>query len=142
MTVSVRRVLDGERPIIARLLVERWGSTEMVSRHRVHDAAAAEALVAERAGDIVGLATFMVSEDDAELLTLDALSEGERVGGVLLDAVAEVPPRPLVPGGSSCRPRTTTSAHSGSTNAAGSGSRSYCRARSTGRARASPRSRS
>ncbi len=84
----VRRVVDEERPAVARLLADRWGSTQIVSRGLVHDAESAEMLVAVRDGEIVGTATFVVGGDEAELLTLDALEEGAGVGGALLDEVA------------------------------------------------------
>ncbi len=88
MTVVVRRVTAGERPVLARHLAERWGSTQAVSRGGVHDAAAAEAFVALDDGEIVGCATFVVAGDEAELLTLDALEEGRGIGGALVEAVA------------------------------------------------------
>ena len=89
VTLHVRNVLEEERPVLARLLTERWGSTRIVSRDRVHDASAAEAFVAVRDDDeIVGAATFVVRDEEAELLTLDAIFEGEGVGGALVDAVA------------------------------------------------------
>lgn len=87
--IVVRRVLDEERPAVARLLAERWGSTQIVSRGRVHDVQAAEVLVAEREGEIVGSASFVIGGDEAELLTLDALHEGLGIGSALLEAVAE-----------------------------------------------------
>jgi ribosomal protein S18 acetylase RimI-like enzyme len=92
VSVVVRRARDDERPAVARMLVQRWGSTQIVSRDHVHDAGAAEVLLAVRADDaeIAGGATFVVRGDEVELLTLDALAEGEGIGSALIDAVVEV----------------------------------------------------
>jgi ribosomal protein S18 acetylase RimI-like enzyme len=90
VTILVRSALPEERPAVAQLLAERWGSTRIVSRDRVHDAAEAATLVAARGGgDIVGVATFLVNGDEAELLTLDALEEGSGIGSALVEAVVE-----------------------------------------------------
>jgi ribosomal protein S18 acetylase RimI-like enzyme len=88
-TVAVRRILDEERPAVARLLSDRWGSTQIVSREKVHDVEAAEVLVAVRGDELVGSASFVVGDGEAELLTLDALDEGVGIGSALLEAVAE-----------------------------------------------------
>lgn len=90
MTIFVRSALDEERPAVAHLLAERWGSTQIVSRDRVHDAAEAATLVALRGGsEIVGVATFVVDGEEAELLTLDALEEGSGIGSALVEAVVQ-----------------------------------------------------
>ncbi len=93
MTVLVRRALAEERPALLRLLAQRWGSTEIVSRDRVTDAAGAEAFVAvldgsDEPGAVVGVATLVVRDEEAELLTLDALEEGAGVASALIEAVA------------------------------------------------------
>ncbi|MGH8987056.1 MAG: GNAT family N-acetyltransferase [Acidimicrobiales bacterium] len=86
--VVVRRAGAEERSAVARIVAQRWGSTQIVSRDRVHDAEAAEAFVALRGSEIVGSATFVVHDAEAELLTLDSLDEGAGIGGALVDAVA------------------------------------------------------
>lgn len=86
--LDVRRAHHDERPAVAGLVAARWGSTQIVSRDQLHDAATAEAVVAVRGGEIVGAATFVVRGAEAELLTLDALEEGQGIGSALVDAVA------------------------------------------------------
>jgi ribosomal protein S18 acetylase RimI-like enzyme len=86
--VNVRAAGAADAAWVAGTLADRWGTTTMVSRGATHDAAAAPAFVAERGGRPVGLATYVVAGAEAELLTLDSLSEGEGVGSALLEAVA------------------------------------------------------
>ncbi|MGH9101308.1 MAG: hypothetical protein ACRDV8_13905, partial [Acidimicrobiales bacterium] len=123
--VVARRATGEERPALARLVAERWVSTQTVSRGVVHDAASAEAFIALRGGEMVGCATFVVSGDEAELLTLDALCEG--AGGALVGAVAAAAVRRRAPGASSCRRPTTTCARSASTRLPSRRARSRCR---------------
>jgi GNAT superfamily N-acetyltransferase len=87
--VAVRAATAADRPTVARVLTERWGTTTMVSRGARHDAATAPAFVAERGGRLMGLATYLVAGGGhvVELLTLDALEEGQGVGSGLVEAV-------------------------------------------------------
>jgi GNAT superfamily N-acetyltransferase len=87
--LRIRPVKAEERPTVEELLARRWGSPQIVSRGRVHDAAAAEALGAFRGQELVGLATYELSSGECELLTLDALERRTGVGSQLLDAVAQ-----------------------------------------------------
>ena len=73
---------------MAERLVASWGSTHVVSRGRVVDAAALPAFVAEIAGERVGLATYQVDGDQCELVSVDSFVEGQGVGSALLAAVA------------------------------------------------------
>jgi GNAT superfamily N-acetyltransferase len=85
----VRPPSDDDRAWIERYIGDAWGSTEMISRGRVHDAAALEAFVAVTGEEIVGLATYDVAGAECELVTLDALVRLEGIGTALLARVSE-----------------------------------------------------
>lgn len=87
--MAVRAASAADRPAVARVLSERWGTTTMISRGARHDAASGPAFVAERGGRLVGVATYVMTggDHDVELLTLDALDEHRGVGSVLVEAV-------------------------------------------------------
>jgi N-acetylglutamate synthase-like GNAT family acetyltransferase len=86
--LTVRLATPDDAAWIAGLLTERWGTTVVVSRGRAHDAAVLPGVVAERDGERVGLATWRIEGPEAELVTIDAVIEGEGVGGALLRTVA------------------------------------------------------
>ena len=88
--LQVRPLRADERPWLERQLTRSWGSRQVVSRGRVHDAARLPALVCVADGDIVGLTTFDIRDEQCELVTLDAFTEGRGIGSALLDAVTEV----------------------------------------------------
>jgi len=56
---------------------------------REHRPAALPALVAEDQGERAGLATYLIEDDDCELVTLDALTVGGGIGGALVEALAD-----------------------------------------------------
>jgi ribosomal protein S18 acetylase RimI-like enzyme len=85
--MNVRPLRDEERDWLAEHLRLAWGSTTIVSRGRVHDGSRLPALVAVEADELVGLATYEVSADQFELVTLEAFRSRQGVGSALLEAV-------------------------------------------------------
>ncbi|HEY2603892.1 MAG TPA: GNAT family N-acetyltransferase [Thermoleophilaceae bacterium] len=87
--LSVRELRPDERPWLAERLREAWGSPVVVSRGRAHDASKLPALVCEEGGAAVGIATFEVSGDELELVTIEAFDQGRGAGSLLLAAAVE-----------------------------------------------------
>lgn len=67
-----------------------WGSTTIISRGGVHDAAALDALACQDADRRVGVATYALSDRECELVTLDAFMADHGIGTMLLEAVVEI----------------------------------------------------
>jgi GNAT superfamily N-acetyltransferase len=91
----VRPAIPGDRDWIASTLCRRWGSTMIVTKGRLLDAAALEALVALEAvgGDPtnrVGLLTYRIDADGLEVVTVDALRLREGIGTALLNRATEL----------------------------------------------------
>ena len=87
--LSVRRLRSDERRRLEQQVTRLWGSTNVISRGGVHDAAALPALVCEAGKELVGLATLDIRDRQCELVTLDAFAEGQGVGSALLSAVTD-----------------------------------------------------
>ena len=88
--MHVREVREDERAWLRATLRERWGGEGIVvGRGRVRKPDELPALVAvDESGERVGLATYVVEGNTAELVTIDALRAGAGVGRRLLEAVA------------------------------------------------------
>jgi GNAT superfamily N-acetyltransferase len=86
--LRVRALRDDERAWAAGVVSESWDET-VVSDGREHRPALLPALVAEADGERAGLATYLIEDDECELITLDALTVGGGIGGALVEAVAE-----------------------------------------------------
>ena len=88
MTIAVREKRPDDQAWIEALLIERWGTTTIVSNGNLFDAAALPALVA---GDREGLATYALEPGGvAELVSLDARTPRGGAGTALIDALAAV----------------------------------------------------
>jgi ribosomal protein S18 acetylase RimI-like enzyme len=87
--VALRAVTARDRAWVRRVVRERWGATVVVSRGVLSRPEALTGFVAERDREAVGLATYRIDGDECEIVTIDALVEGEGIGTALLDAVAD-----------------------------------------------------
>jgi ribosomal protein S18 acetylase RimI-like enzyme len=88
-SLRVRALRPEERPWFEHELIRLWGSNQIVSRGRVHDASALPALVCQRGQERVGLATIDVRDGQCELVTLDAFTTGQGIGSALLEAAVD-----------------------------------------------------
>ncbi len=86
--IQVRPVGDGDRPMIAWLMVELWGSAQQIVHQTVFRPAELPGLIAERAGRLVGLLTYHADGGALEVVTLNALERRTGVGTVLMETVA------------------------------------------------------
>jgi GNAT superfamily N-acetyltransferase len=88
---AVRPAGPTDRDWIAGTLAASWGAKEVISRGRIHDAAALPALVAVGAdGERIGLLTYRIDEDGLEVVTLEAVRRYEGIGTALLAAARDV----------------------------------------------------
>ena len=85
---AVRELVPADRPWVGRLLADRWGAKEVVSRGRLHDASELPGFGAFDGDRPVGLATYAIEGDSCECVTFDSIAEGAGVGTALLGAVA------------------------------------------------------
>lgn len=85
----IRRVKDDDRGWVARFVAERWGTTAIVSRGRVHQVDRLPGFVALQADSLIGLITYRIDGDACEVVTLDSLAEGIGIGSALIATVKE-----------------------------------------------------
>lgn len=88
--IEIRPAGPDDRTWLADRLRERWGSTNVVSRGRLHDAPKLPALVALRDEERVGATTYRPDGGACEVVTLDAFLRRQGVGSALLDQLVEV----------------------------------------------------
>ncbi|MDQ6822762.1 MAG: GNAT family N-acetyltransferase [Actinomycetota bacterium] len=86
----IRPARAAERGSIREQLRNRWGSPTIVTGGRARDASSLPALVAAQGEEIVGLATYELSDRECELITLDAFRSGTGIGSALLSGVRDV----------------------------------------------------
>jgi ribosomal protein S18 acetylase RimI-like enzyme len=90
VTTTVRLATGDDAAQLAAALTRSWGATIVVGHGTVYELTALPALVAERAGDLVGALTYQVEGDAFEVVSIDAFGRHQGTGTALLEAaVAE-----------------------------------------------------
>ncbi|WP_067850194.1 GNAT family N-acetyltransferase [Alicyclobacillus mali (ex Roth et al. 2021)] len=93
----IRPQREADRQWLLDLWNREWGGETMVSRGRVYRLEDVEAVIAVQGGAYVGAATFVVLDEECELLSLNSLVEGIGVGTRLLQAVEDAAQQAGVP---------------------------------------------
>ena len=84
---EVRRVEAHERPLVASFLEAHWGSVQIVSHGRIHEADTLPAFIAIWDEQLVGLVTYTIDGNVCEIVSLDSLMVKIGVGTALIEAV-------------------------------------------------------
>jgi GNAT superfamily N-acetyltransferase len=88
--VELRALTDGDREWVGDFIVERWGASVVTGRGRSWEPAELAGFAAFEGDRFVGLVTYELTGEACEIVTIDAIVEGEGVGTALLSAVEEV----------------------------------------------------
>jgi GNAT superfamily N-acetyltransferase len=86
--IRIRPISDGDRPMLAWLVAELWGS-EVVAVHGTSlRPAELGGFIAERSRRVVGLLTYQLVGDVLEIVTLNAIDRRAGIGTMLIEAAA------------------------------------------------------
>jgi ribosomal protein S18 acetylase RimI-like enzyme len=84
--IRIRPIDEGDRPMLAWLIAELWGS-EIVAVHGTSlRPAELGGFIAERSGQVVGLLTYQVAGTMLEIVTLNAIDRRAGIGSMLIEA--------------------------------------------------------
>jgi len=68
-----------------------WGSTKMVISSGVYDCSELDGFaVLNEEGDIIGLVTYIIRDNECEIISLDSILEGKGIGTSLINEVENV----------------------------------------------------
>ena len=87
MDFEIRALHHDDQDWVRDMLQAHWGTTTVVSRGQMHHPAQLPGFLAVREGMPVGLITFHIDRDQCEIVTLNALVEGQGIGTALLQTV-------------------------------------------------------
>ncbi len=89
LNTSIRKLSPEDAPWVQAFWIEHWGSDLMVVHGQTYTSAGLDGFVVEENGQVLGLATYRMENDECELMSLDSLIEGQGIGSQLLEAVIE-----------------------------------------------------
>jgi ribosomal protein S18 acetylase RimI-like enzyme len=87
--VQIRAIGDADRDWLASFFQTHWGSPKMVYSHAVFHCDMLPGFAACRGEEMIGLITYIMADEQCQVVSLDSLEEGKGVGTALLQAVEE-----------------------------------------------------
>jgi len=85
----VRDLADSDGDWASAVLAQHWGSMNVVSRGRLHQADKLPGLIMTEKGTRVGLLTYAATPTECEIVTLDALDIRRGIGTALLSEMTK-----------------------------------------------------
>lgn len=83
----IEPITPSTRDAVRSFFIDAWGSSEMVISTGTYDCATLDGFVWSEAQVIIGLVTYIIREDELEIISLDSLQEKRGIGSALLDEV-------------------------------------------------------
>ncbi len=89
--MMIEAIDEQNRAVVNEFIMSHWYSLKMVVRGMEFDMTRTDGFFVREgeSGGIIGLATYIVSGDTAELMSLDSLIENRGIGTMLLSRVVE-----------------------------------------------------
>lgn len=89
MTSSLRRLTPADNPRLRQFWIEHWGGEELISRGNIYRPEQVEGFILEEKKEWVGLVTFLITDGECEVTSLDSLREGQGIGTQLIEKSIE-----------------------------------------------------
>jgi len=86
--IRIRPVSEGDRPMLAWLVTELWGSEIVAVHGSTLRPAELGGFIAERSGRVAGLLTYQLVGTVLEIVTLNAIDRRAGIGTLLIEAAA------------------------------------------------------
>ncbi len=88
--ILLRNLVDSDRGWVSRLLSEHWGSAQVATRGRLHQADELPGFAAITDDCPSGLLTYRIDENGCEIVSLNSLIERVGIGTALLNAARSI----------------------------------------------------
>jgi ribosomal protein S18 acetylase RimI-like enzyme len=80
-------ITEDNREKVIEFFNEHWGSTEMVISSGIYNCSELDGFIFQENNQILGLVTVAFHEEEAEIISLDSISEGRGIGSLLTKEV-------------------------------------------------------
>ncbi|QGM31305.1 GNAT family N-acetyltransferase [Bacillus sp. N3536] len=85
--MSIKEITIVNREKVVSFFKEHWGSTEMVISTGVYQCDTLDGFIFEGTNQIIGLVTYVIKDNEMEIISLDSLQEGKGIGSSLIKSV-------------------------------------------------------
>ncbi len=90
MTFELRYSTKEDRDWIIEILLDNWASNIIVTRGITYEADELPGIIAEIDSVRVGLLTYQITDNELEIITMNAIEKGKGIGSALLNEVEKI----------------------------------------------------
>ena len=87
--MNIRRLTIEDLFRLRQFWIEHWGGDEMLVHGKIHRPEQLDGFVVEEQAVWIGLITFIVENNELEIVSLNSLREGQGIGTTLIDKIIE-----------------------------------------------------
>lgn len=88
--MSIQEISKQNRSSVIDFFEQHWGSPEMVISSGIYNCSELDGyMYSNKDGEIIGLVTYEVREEECEIISLDSIVEGQGIGSQLLKKVEQ-----------------------------------------------------
>ncbi|MFB5089586.1 GNAT family N-acetyltransferase [Psychrobacillus sp. PGGUH221] len=88
--MSIKEITIENREKIVSFFKANWGSPEMVISTGIYQCDTLNGLIFEENNQIIGLVTYVIKDDEIEVISLDSLQEGKGIGTSLMKKIENI----------------------------------------------------
>ncbi|MDI2586221.1 GNAT family N-acetyltransferase [Psychrobacillus sp. NEAU-3TGS] len=88
--MSIKEITVENREKIVSFFKAHWGSPEMVISTGIYQCDTLNGLIFEENNQIIGLVTYVIKDDEIEVISLDSLQEGKGIGTSLMKKIENI----------------------------------------------------
>lgn len=85
--MNIQKMTKENRAQVKSFFEAHWGSAEMVISSGVYACDTLDGFIYEEQGEIIGLITYIIKQNELEIISLDSVKEGSGIGSQLLQQV-------------------------------------------------------
>ena len=85
--MSIKEITNENREKVVSFFEEHWGSADMVISTGIYSCDTLDGFIFEESNQILGLVTYVIKENEMEVISLDSLQEGKGIGSSLMKSV-------------------------------------------------------
>ena len=90
MEYIIEKITDENRQHVNEILKTEWEATDIIVRGRIIDGTKLNGFLAVKNDKIIGLITYMIEDNECEIVSLNSFEENKGIATRLIDTVKEL----------------------------------------------------
>lgn len=90
LNYELKEITEENRELTNKILINEWETTDIIIRGKVVDGTKVPGIVAYKDDEIIGLITYIIENNECEIVSLNSYIENKGIGTNLIQKVKEI----------------------------------------------------